>query len=245
MDLNTQVHFTGRFLPWHRWFLYAVEGALKSKCGFNGVSPYWNWTIDAPDFYESSFWKDSNPQSGLGGWGDPNADYSISDGGFSKLQLSYPTPHTLHRNFTLRPFDIPFLVLDDPTFEANRSFLAPAVEKILEISDYKEFQKEVEAKGPHGAVHLIVGADLAGNCPTNAPNCIPGSKWSPNDPLFWLHHGMIDKLCCRQSSVVRAVPQWRSPIPRPEFDDASGRAVSRGHDRRCDEYDLWYFVLRL
>lgn len=45
MDLNTQIHFTGLFLPWHRWFLYAVEDALKSKCGFNGVSPYWNWSI--------------------------------------------------------------------------------------------------------------------------------------------------------------------------------------------------------
>jgi tyrosinase len=100
---------------------------------------------DAPDFYESSFWKDSNPRSGLGGWGDPNADYSVTDGGFSKLQLSYPIPHTLSRNFTLRPFDLPFLVFDDPTLEANTSFLASAVEKILEIPYYKEFQKEVEA----------------------------------------------------------------------------------------------------
>jgi tyrosinase len=194
MDLNTQIHFTGQFFPWHRWFVYAVEGALKSKCGFNGVSPYWNWTIDAPDFYESSFWKDSNPQSGLGGWGYPKTNYSITDGGFSKLQLSYPTPHILSRNFTLRPFDLPFLVFDQPTLEANTTFLASAVEKLLEIPDYKEFQKEVEAVGPHGAVHLIVGADLAGNCPTNAPNCIAGPKWAPNDPLFWLHHGMIDKL---------------------------------------------------
>jgi hypothetical protein len=100
---------------------------------------------DAPDFYESSFWKDSNPQSGLGGWGNPAADYSISDGGFSKLQVSYPTPHIVRRNFTLRAFDFPFLVFDDPTLEVNETFLAPAVEKILEILDYKEFQKELEA----------------------------------------------------------------------------------------------------
>ena len=90
---------------------------------------------DAPDFFESSFWKDSNPQSGLGGWGDPNVDYSVPDGAFRKLQLSYPSPHIVRRNFTLRPFDIPFVVLTDPTLEANKRFLASAVEKILEISD--------------------------------------------------------------------------------------------------------------
>ena len=59
--------------------------------------------------------------------------------------MSYPTPHIVRRNFTLRAFDFPFLVFDDPTLEVNETFLAPAVEKILEIPDYKEFQKELEA----------------------------------------------------------------------------------------------------
>ncbi|KAF8257960.1 Di-copper centre-containing protein [Lactarius quietus] len=193
MDLNTEIHFVGRFFPWHRWYLYAFEGALKYRCGYNGVSPYWNWTIDAPDFFESSFWKDSNPDSGLGGWGDPNNDYRVPDGGFSQLQLSYPVLHNVRRNFTLLTFEIPFVGFTDHTLEANKTFLATTVEKILEIPDYKVFQKEIEA-GPHGAVHLTVGGDLAGSCPRNAPNCIPGPKWAPNDPLFWLHHGMIDKL---------------------------------------------------
>ena len=163
MDLNTVIHFTGQFFPWHRWYLYTFENALKNRCKYNGVSPYWNWTIghllssfpmskcllfaDAPDFFESSIWKDSNPKSGLGGWGDPNADYSVPDGAFRKLQLSYPSPHIVRRNFTLRPFDIPFVVFTDPTLEANKTFLASAVEKILEIPDYKVFQKEVEAVG--------------------------------------------------------------------------------------------------
>src|SRR6266849_5731145 len=57
--------------------------------------------IDAPNFYESSFWKDSDPKSGLGGWGDPNADYSVPDGAFHTLPLSYPLPHIIRRNFSL------------------------------------------------------------------------------------------------------------------------------------------------
>ncbi|KAH8976448.1 Di-copper centre-containing protein [Lactarius deliciosus] len=204
MDLNTRIHFTGLFLPWHRWYVYLFENTLKSKCGYTGVSPYWNWTIDAPDLFESSFWKDSNPQSGLGGWGNPKADYSVPDGGFRKLHVSYPSPHTVRRNFTLRPFkDLPASVsvfFTDPLKEANSSFLAPEIEKLLETpaGDYKSFQAALEAfEGAHSAVHLIVSGDLGGTCPKNASsksNCIPGPTWSPNDPLFWMHHATIDKV---------------------------------------------------
>ena len=105
---------------------------------------------DAPDFYESSFWDDSDPQSGLGGWGVPDADFTVPDGGFSSLHLSYPSPHTLRRNFTLRPFGdfaAPFnMFFTQPLKEANSSFLAPEIEQLLETSagDYKGFQEAFE-----------------------------------------------------------------------------------------------------
>jgi len=101
--------------------------------------------IDAPDFYESSFWKDSDPESGLGGWGDPNADYQVPDGGFHTLPLSSPVPHTVRRNFT--PIVPPppgaapgsQVANDAPN---NASFTASVVEAILKISpgDYEQFQ---------------------------------------------------------------------------------------------------------
>jgi len=44
-------------------------------------------------------------------------------------------------------------------------------------------------------VHTITGGDLGGSCPRNAPsNCTPGPTWSPNEPLFWMHHAMVDKV---------------------------------------------------
>lgn len=103
--------------------------------------------VDSPDFYESSFWKDSDPKSGLGSWGDPNADYSVPDGGFSGLHISYPSPHTLRRNFTLRPYNIPIPLFTDPTLEANASFSAAAIETVLAASagDFKGFQVALEA----------------------------------------------------------------------------------------------------
>jgi len=199
MDLNTRIHWTGLFFPWHRWYLHAFEESLKNKCGYAGVSPYWNWTIDAPEFYESPFWKDSDTKSGLGGWGDPNADYTVPDGGFRDLLLSYPSPHHLRRNFTLLAFkDSQFILVTDRQRIGNTTFSASVVKEVLETprGDYKRFQTALEMpQGPHGGLHLTVGADLLGGCPSNAPStCTPGPTWSPNDPLFFMHHAMVDKI---------------------------------------------------
>src|SRR6266576_4736554 len=94
--------------------------------------------IDAPDFYNSSFWKDSDPKYGLGGWGDPDADYRVPDGGFHTLPLSYPSPHTVRRNFTLVLPPFPG-ALPGPTADNNASFSVSAIEAVLNISpgDYK------------------------------------------------------------------------------------------------------------
>ena len=40
----SQIHSTGFFLPWHRLFVQTFEDELKSKCGYDGVQPYWDWT---------------------------------------------------------------------------------------------------------------------------------------------------------------------------------------------------------
>ncbi|KAH9974193.1 hypothetical protein BJV77DRAFT_1056212 [Russula vinacea] len=42
---------------------------------------------------------------------------------------------------------------------------------------------------------------MAGRCPTTALNCTPGFTWTPNDPLFFLHHAMVDKICFFGGSV--------------------------------------------
>ena len=102
--------------------------------------------IDAPDFFESSFWKGSDPLSGLGGWGDPNADFSVPDGGFSELHLSYPSSHILRRNFTLYPFAPPSPLFTDHQKEGNATFLVSVIDAALETSagDYKGFQEALE-----------------------------------------------------------------------------------------------------
>jgi tyrosinase len=107
-----------------------------------------DYRIDAPDFYESSWWKDSDPVSGLGGWGDPNDDFTVPDGGFHQMPLSYPSPHTVRRNFSLLSFDQPSLatLFPDPLKLGNTSFTASVVKAILETSagDYRRLQVGIE-----------------------------------------------------------------------------------------------------
>jgi tyrosinase len=37
------IHYSGNFQPWHRWFVYQYEKALRDECGYNGYQPYWDW----------------------------------------------------------------------------------------------------------------------------------------------------------------------------------------------------------
>lgn len=47
-----QIHSTGTFLPFHRYFLH-VQQFLLGECGYTGGLPYWIEALDAADFLAS------------------------------------------------------------------------------------------------------------------------------------------------------------------------------------------------
>lgn len=208
MDLNIKIHWTGYFLPWHRLLGFKFERALQDYCGYTGTQPYWNWTQDAYQFANSTMWNE-DPVSGLGPiTGDEDNDFSLSTGGFSNLILAYPSEHIVRRNLTLQPF----LVLgnlwpDNPDEQLDYYqyvdwMFAPeyvqsmVVDNANYTGDFKAFQYFLEGpKGPHGPPHWLPGGDSSSLCNKNYTECgAGGPKWSNNDPLFYLHHAMIDKL---------------------------------------------------
>ena len=102
---------------------------------------------DAANVYGSTLFADSDSISSLGGWGDPSHDYEVPTGGLSNFHLSYPSSHTLRRNFTLQPYlhiGIPFFT--QPELEANTSFTIEEVNKIVGgfKGDFKGFQTYFE-----------------------------------------------------------------------------------------------------
>jgi tyrosinase len=134
--------------------MHAFETMLKDKCGFNGTQPYWNWSLNTEDFFNSKIF-DPSRISGFGGNGDPNNDYEITNGGFSTdFPLAYPVPHNLRRNFTLKPWQgRPSVFADhtappiDPEKMANTSFSKAEVQKLVEgfRGDFEGFQAYFEA----------------------------------------------------------------------------------------------------
>jgi hypothetical protein len=65
-------------------------------------------------------------------------------------------------------------------------------------SDFLSFQQHLEA-GPHNTVHRFVGGAQGTQVGTMATSA------SPKDPLFWLHHAMVDYIwAVRQQSSSRA-----------------------------------------
>ena len=105
---------------------------------------------DASAFENSTFW-DPDPTSGVGGWGDPDDDYQITDGGFaSGFTASYPSPHRLRRRYTRSSPKLPGPLTDVFTPASQMAMINDFV------GTFVGFQAFFES-GSHAAIHRIVG----------------------------------------------------------------------------------------
>lgn len=105
---------------------------------------------DAPDFEHSDFWNDSDPKSGLGGWGNPDSNAEVQDGAFAGFKLAYPYPHVLRRRFRPRPWLNTLwgsMFHIDPLRMVNESFTRAEVDRIVNsyVGDYRGFQASMAA----------------------------------------------------------------------------------------------------
>ncbi|KAF2998496.1 hypothetical protein E8E13_003549 [Curvularia kusanoi] len=179
-NLNQIIHTVAMFLPWHRLFVKIYEESLRS-CGYTGSMPYWDWTLDTANVPDSPIWSTT---TGFGGNGDPSVDpftrdeYAkcVVEGPLKGLQVAYSMtgyePHCLTRNFN-----------NGTAFPGNMfadNYTPEVIEKTLALGNYPDFRYQLEGV-PHGAIHSAVGGDMS-----------PAT--SPNDPIFFLHHGQIDRL---------------------------------------------------
>ncbi|TFK23843.1 Di-copper centre-containing protein [Coprinopsis marcescibilis] len=195
----------GQFLPWHRNYLRIYEQTLRESCLYFGPLPYWNQAIDAdnaavPIINSPVF----HPILGFGGDGAPGTytlptdphptDPVLSsriipelykgcvvDGPFANTVLHVgpgylSTNHCVARgiNEDLRPFVTTAavnVVLAQPTFETFRN----------ELDGTTVFPLPPNSK-PHDAGHALIGGHM-----TNFYT-------SPGEPLFYLHHGNVDRI---------------------------------------------------
>ncbi|CZR65684.1 related to tyrosinase [Phialocephala subalpina] len=212
MNMTPSVHGTANFLHWHRYYIWAYEEALRNECGYKGYQPYWNWGKYADPTTSPICNGDAHSMGGNGesvkhagnnlgmafikvpagkGGGcvrtGPFANTTVNVGplaGSMDPALKIPNnpradgfgynPRCLRRDvnsyFTtqfIRPIDI--------ANHINSTKDIGAFQDTLQTDTTKAFSL-------HTSGHYTIWGD-------------PGGDFyvSPGEPVFWLHHGQIDR----------------------------------------------------
>jgi tyrosinase len=145
--------------------------------------PYWDWAVDHQFLETSSIW---SPYTGFGGDGSPALPEAfgkgrcVVDGPFANITRLWwdgrENPHCLGRGF-----------LDAETLERGKLsgtwFSPERIGEVTRSETYFEFEKRLENTA-HNALHWGIRGDFS-------------SMTSANEPLFWLHHGQLDRLWWR------------------------------------------------
>ncbi|KAF8342262.1 Di-copper centre-containing protein [Cantharellus anzutake] len=189
MDATNSAHFTGIFFAWHRLFLVTVENILRKDCHYTGYLPFWDWTLGDYHDIKHSYLFNTNPEVGFGAFPGPKTNYTVTTGAFRNLIRGYPAPHHVQRHYNLTPFAkqiFPF-TFNNPNLQANTTQTPQEWKKLVigSTGNYTDFQYAVDgvrAEGLHNAAHLSIGGDMA------------NLSHSPNDPIFFLLHGQLDRL---------------------------------------------------
>ncbi|KAI1343105.1 hypothetical protein F5Y15DRAFT_429071 [Xylariaceae sp. FL0016] len=164
--LALQIHSTGNFLPFHRYFLHAHE-FLLNECGYTGGLPYWDEPRDAGNFTSSSVF---DPILGFGRGGS-GAKACVPDGPFANMTVN------IGPGFTSTPRCVNRRVTNVISKYCGESQVATA----LNHTAYAEVWPAIYS-GPHLTGHMALSM-MNGDSIT-----------SPGDPLFMLHHGFVDKM---------------------------------------------------
>jgi tyrosinase len=214
---NTKTsHLVPAFLPWHRRLLRDYEAALRTISPDISI-PYWNWAAENTALNESVIWSDK--AFGGDGQGD---DYCVQNGRYANWTLNLGgqfedvnvnVKHCLRRLWKYG-FSSPLIAADEavvPNVDemmGNATTLAP---------DYDAFRHWLEPH--HGTIHQGVGGfkgDFQGDM-TAVEN-------SPNEPVFWLHHAMVDRMWYifqQQSEEAKkaygGMPNELATLPKDNF----------------------------
>ncbi|KAK3377598.1 hypothetical protein B0H63DRAFT_477473 [Podospora didyma] len=161
-----QIHTTGQFLPYHRYYIKVLEFLLL-ECGYHGPLAYWDEPRDAGKFSKSLL-LDTNLGFGGSGKGTQNC---VTDGPFANLTVN------IGPGFKSQPRCVNRKITDAFSSQTGATYVASAIKG----STYKEALDAIYS-GPHLLGHMALSM-MNGDSIT-----------SSGDPLFFMHHGFVDKM---------------------------------------------------
>lgn len=210
----THLHSTPHLFPAHRLYIWAYEKALREECGYTGYQPYWNWGRTAADPVNSPLFNgnatsmggqgakieyagvptksfkppfDKIPQGGGGG--------CVTEGPFKNMTVSLGPIGIIVPDIPKNPHPQGYghnprcLRRDVNKYASSVLFANYTYNLITQANDVDTFQRnmlgmpEKDDWGVHLAGHYTIGGDPGGDFYS-----------SPGDPVFWFHHGMIDRI---------------------------------------------------
>ncbi|CAG7565237.1 unnamed protein product [Fusarium equiseti] len=218
LNSTQEIHYTGNFLSWHRYFTWLYEEALRNECGYKGTQPYWDWSLTAITGLAKSSIFDGSDTSLSGDGEDMGEQDDIILGASSGLPPVYLKTGNGGGCVTSGPFkdmsvNLGPAALDLPggKVEANphpleynprclKRDLSDSVNKrfanatsvlnnILKPKNVLDFQMQMQGVPGTGDIGIHGGGHYS-------MGGDPGRDvyTSPGDPAFYLHHSMIDRV---------------------------------------------------
>ncbi len=193
--IMSAIHRCPAFLPWHRRFIFDLELELQRVSGNPNLGiPYWNWPSGESN---ASMWNDDL----LGGNGD--AGGVVRNGPFRAGQWTVINSSGLPAGPLMRAFGqnglptLPTQAEIDQVMSVTPYDMSP-----WNMNSHPSFRNQLEGWiGPnlHNRGHVWVGGSM-----------LPMT--SPNDPAFFMHHCMVDKIW----------HEWQTRFPNQGYLPANG-----------------------
>lgn len=192
----------GLFLPFHRYYVWLYEKALREECGYTGAQPYWDWSLSWEDLRKSTVFDGSPYSVGSNGESIPHGGTNVSAFGIH-ITIAPGTGGGCvakgpFKNMTVNLGPVAFepkggdgglaynprCLVRDISLVWSQQLKPSDVLKVLNGGDTLEsFDNVLEAlEGVHAGGHFAMGG-LGMDAYSSA-----------SDPGFWLHHAMVDRL---------------------------------------------------
>lgn len=239
-------HLGPMFLPWHRQFVVLFERALGEVSGKAIAVPYWDWTD--PDSTRAVFSEDLMGGDGDPGeryavttgpfrkgrwelrvrpigfqWASSATSYITRRfGSFPDSRL--PGREDVRSASAAPVYDVPPFGTESDTARSFRNALEGFTPPLSAPTVCGPDGVVAEAARPpyelHNAVHLWVGGLLPPEEDGAEVGTMVNTTISPGDPVFFLHHAMVDRVWARWQQVHGLdTYEPRSGYPRNNVDD--------------------------
>jgi hypothetical protein len=167
-DNNFYIHGTELFLPWHRKFVATYEGELL-KIDSSIVMPFIDWTTYSSNPHQHPVLQNKM----YGGNGNKNNNWCLDSGTFANTNVTNPSRKCLQRKYD-----------KNGNTELSSFSSKEVVQSTIDGNNkYSNFRSSIQGN-IHNLPHNYIGGgkfDMA-------------TLFSPNDPLFYLHHAFIDNM---------------------------------------------------